>query len=294
MTKIKFIDRSTGQTIEEDVPGGGVLNFLYGGNPLGKLSLFVMFRRKYFSSLFGMYIDSSRSKKGVVKFIDKFNIDMNDYQDDVSSFNTFNEFFYRKIKPSARPIGQGIVSPADGRVLAFPKITDTARFFIKGSAFNLNTFIGNKPLADKYKDGSMFIVRLAPVDYHRFHFPVEGIATASTKIKGAYYSVSPLALRKNLEIFCENKREYCTVQTESQGEVLICDVGATLTAGIHQTYAVNSKVEKGDEKGYFSFGGSTLVVLFEKGQMTFSDDLIKNTAAGLETLLKMGESISKN
>lgn len=293
MTKIKFIERSTGKLIEEEVPGGGVLNFLYGGSPLGKLSLFVMFRRKYFSSLFGMYIDSSRSKKGVVKFIDKFNIDMDDYQDEVASFNTFNEFFYRKIKPSARPIGQGIVSPADGRVLAFPKISDSRRFFIKGSEFNLNTFIGNPLLAEKYADGSMFIVRLAPVDYHRFHFPVEGLATASTKIKGAYYSVSPMALRKNLEIFCQNKREYCTVKTEHKGEVLICDVGATLTAGIHQTYSANSKVKKGEEKGYFSFGGSTLVVLFEKGQMTFSEDLIKNTEDGLETWLKMGETIGE-
>jgi phosphatidylserine decarboxylase len=293
MTKIKFIERSTGKLIEEEVPGGGVLNFLYGGSPLGKLSLFVMFRRKYFSSLFGMYIDSSRSKKGVVKFIDKFNIDMDDYQDEVASFNTFNEFFYRKIKPSARPIGQGIVSPADGRVLAFPKISDSRRFFIKGSEFNLNTFLGNPSLADKYADGSMFIVRLAPVDYHRFHFPVEGIATVSTKIKGAYYSVSPMALRKNLEIFCQNKREYCAVKTENKGEVLICDVGATLTAGIHQTYSANSKVKKGEEKGYFSFGGSTLVVLFEKGQMTFSEDLIKNTEDGLETWLKMGETIGE-
>ena len=293
MAKIKFIERSTGQLIEEDVPGGRVLNFLYGKNPLGKLSLFVMFRRKYFTVLFGKYIDSARSKKGVIKFIEQFNIDMDDYQDEVSSFATFNEFFYRKIKPSARPIGQGIVSPADGRVLAFPKISDSRRFFIKGSSFNLNTFLGNKYLADKYKDGSMFIVRLAPVDYHRFHFPVEGIVTASTKIKGAYYSVSPVALRKNLEIFCENKREYCIVQTENQGEVLICDVGATLTAGIHQTYSANSKVEKGEEKGYFSFGGSTLVVLFEKGQMNFSDDLIKNTEESLETWLKMGETIGQ-
>jgi len=294
MAKIKFIERSTGQLIEEDVPGGGVLNFLYGGNPLGKLSLFVMFRRKYFTSLFGKYIDSPRSKKGVIKFIEKFNIDMNDYQDEVSSFNTFNEFFYRKVKPSARPIGQGIISPADGRILAFPKISDTSRFFIKGSEFNLDSFLGNQSLADKYKDGAMLIVRLAPVDYHRFHFPIEGVASATTKIKGAYYSVSPMALRKSLEIFCENKREYCTVQTESQGEVLVCDVGATLTAGIHQTYSANSKVEKGEEKGYFSFGGSTLVVLFEKGQMSFSEDLIKNTEEGLETWLKMGETIGNS
>ncbi|MCO4813171.1 MAG: phosphatidylserine decarboxylase [Flavobacteriales bacterium] len=293
MAKIKFIERSTGQLIEEDVPGGRVLNFLYGKNPLGKLSLFVMFRRKYFTVLFGKYIDSARSKKGVIKFIEKFNIDMDDYQDEVASFETFNEFFYRKIKPSARPIGQGIVSPADGRVLAFPKISDSRRFFIKGSEFNLNTFLGNPLLADKYTDGSMFIVRLAPVDYHRFHFPVEGVATASTKIKGAYYSVSPMALRKNLEIFCQNKREYCTVKTENHGDVLICDVGATLTAGIHQTYSANSNVKKGDEKGYFSFGGSTLVVLFEKNKMSFSDDLIKNTEEGLETWLQMGETIGE-
>lgn len=291
MDKIKFIDRTSGHIIEEEVPGGGFLNFLYGGNPLGKLSLFLMVRRKYFSGLFGSYMSSSRSKKKIKPFVDKYEINMEEYQDELSSYNCFNEFFYRKINPLARPIGEGIVSPADGRVLAFQNVSETQEFFIKGSAFNLQSFLDDAELAKKYLDGAMFIVRLAPVDYHRYHFPVSGTVSPSKRINGSYYSVSPLALRKNLEIFCQNKREYCTVQTKELGEVLICDVGATLTAGIHQTYESYSNVNCGEEKGYFSFGGSTLVVLFEKNQMTFSKDLISNTKSGFETWLKMGETI---
>ena len=147
-------------------------------------------------------------------------------------------------------------------------------------------------MATKYDGGAMAIIRLAPVDYHRYHFPVSGIASKNTKIKGAYYSVSPLALRQRMRIFCENKREYSIVDSHNYGQVLICDVGATLTGSIIQTYEANSTVQKGDEKGYFAFGGSTLIILFEQGKIQFDQDLIENTKGGCETTIKMGEQIA--
>jgi phosphatidylserine decarboxylase len=101
-----------------------------------------------------------------------------------------------------------------------------------------------------------------------------------------------LALRGSLKIFCENKREYCTLSTEEFGDILIVDVGATMVGSIIQTYEANSKVKKGDEKGYFAFGGSTLVLLFEKETITFDADLIENTKKGLETTVKVGEKIA--
>jgi phosphatidylserine decarboxylase len=148
-------------------------------------------------------------------------------------------------------------------------------------------------LAKKYKDGAMAIVRLAPADYHRFHFPASGKVSASKAINGHYFSVSPLALQRSLKIFCENYREYCILESPTFGDILISDVGATMVGSIIQTYKANSEIEKGDEKGYFAFGGSTLVLLFEKGKADFDADLTSNTKKGFETTIRMGEQIAK-
>lgn len=291
MVEIKYINRKSGEIEVEEVPGGGAMKFLY-GNPLGKLSLWLLIKRKFFSAWFGKYMSSRSSVKKIEGFVQNHQINLDEYIIPEGGFSSFNDFFYRKIKPENRPIEKGVVSPADGRVVVFPEMSQSKRFFIKGEEFDLSKFLdGNKNLIEAYTGGSMCIVRLAPVDYHRYHFPLDGIPGESVLINGAYYSVSPLALQKNVQIFLENKREYCVLETTSHGKVLICDVGATLTAGICQTYQSNEQVNKGDEKGYFYFGGSTLILLFEKGEITFSEDLIENTQNGYETLLKMGETI---
>jgi phosphatidylserine decarboxylase len=293
MEEIKFKVRGSDDVVTEKVPGGGFLSFLYGGNPLGKLSLFLLVKRKVFSVGFGKYMSSSRSKKKIAPFVEKHKIDLNEYFQPQNGYQSFNDFFYRNIKPTARPIQNGVVSPADGRVVAFNLLSDTKKFFVKGAEFNLQSFLNDDKLAAKYKEGAMLIVRLAPVDYHRYHFPVSGVVGPSKIINGYYYSVSPLALRKRMEIFCQNQREYSIQSSKEYGEVLICDVGATLTGGIVQTYQSGELSEKGSEKGYFAFGGSTIILLFEKGKIKFSSDLISNTNQGYETFLKMGETIGE-
>ena len=292
MQEIKYIDRRTGEIKTEKVPGEKYLKFFY-QTGLGKVPLAALIKRKITSAVGGWYMDSKRSKKNIDKFIADHGMDLSDYVVPKGGFKHFNDFFYRKLKPGARPIEDGIVSPADGKILVFPKVSDVPKFFVKGSEFDLDNFLNNKKLADKYKEGAMCIIRLAPVDYHRYHFPVKGMASENVKIKGAYYSVSPLALNKKLDIFVQNKREYMTVQSKEAGEVLICDVGATMTGGIEQTYTPNSIVEKGQEKGYFKFGGSTIVVLFEPETITFNQDLIENTQNDLETTIFMGEQIGE-
>lgn len=291
--QIKYKDRKTNETLIEKVPGGNFMQFLYGQSPFGKLLLHQLFKRKFISTFIGRYMNSSLSKSRINAFIKEFNIKMDDYIIPKNGFKHFNDFFYRKIKPEARPISKDIVSPADGKILVFNKITDTKTFFIKGEYFNLITFLQNKKLAKKYHQGAMAIIRLAPVDYHRYHFHIDGIAGKNHKIKGQYFSVSPIALQKSLRVFCENKREYMEVNNDQIGDSLICDVGATMTGGIVQTYQENQLVSKGDEKGYFVFGGSTLVVLFQKNTIQFSKDIIHNTNNGLETTIKMGETIAK-
>ena len=292
METIKYIERASGELKTENVPSEGMLKWLYSTGS-GKVALNLLFKRKIVSDLGGWYMNTKLSAKRIPEFVNEHKINLNECKfSDIQHYKSFNEFFYRKLKPDARPLAEGVVSPADGKILAFQSMNDVPSFFIKGSEFNLETFLNDEGLAKKYKTGAMAIIRLAPVDYHRYHFPASGKASKSVKVKGHYYSVSPLALRGSLKIFCENKREHCTLSTEEFGDILIVDVGATMVGSIIQTYEAGKKVEKGDEKGYFAFGGSTLVLLFEKGAITFDADLVKNTQKGMETAVKVGDKIA--
>ncbi|WP_459209810.1 phosphatidylserine decarboxylase [Aquimarina rhabdastrellae] len=291
MDSIIFIDRKTGEKIKEQTPSSKMLSFLY-GTIFGKISLHLLFKRKIVSVIGGWYMNSKASQKKIAPFISQYKMDMNEYICPSNGFQTFNDFFYRKIKPEARPIAQGIVSPADGKIVAFQSLKDVKSFFIKGTKFTVDSFLNNNTLAQRYKDGAMTIIRLAPVDYHRFHFPATGTVSATTLINGHYFSVSPLALRKSLDLFCQNIRTYSTLETEEHGSILISEVGATMVGSIIQTYTADAKIKKGDEKGYFAFGGSTLVLFFEKDTIQFNQDIIANTQMGFETVIKMGEQIA--
>lgn len=135
------------------------------------------------------------------------------------------------------------------------------------------------------------IIRLAPIDYHRFHFPADGEISESKLIDGVYYSVSTYAIKKNFRILCENKREYSILKTKKFGDIAMFEVGATMVGGIKQSYKSNSYVKKGEEKGYFYFGGSTCVLVFERGKVKIDEDLLENTKKGIETKVYMGEKI---
>tara|TARA_R110001583_G_scaffold54526_2_gene166788 strand:- start:1394 stop:2287 length:894 start_codon:yes stop_codon:yes gene_type:complete len=292
MGSIRYIERKSGSLIKEFVPSEGMLRWLYNSS-LGKATLHTLVKRKMLTMLGGWYMSSRFSKKKIDKFITQYQIDLSNYKiTDSKAYLNFNDFFFRKIQAEKRPIGNGIVSPADGKMLAFQSITDVSSFFVKGSEFTIESFLKNKNLANKYADGSMIIARLAPTDYHRFHFPASGHISESKDIKGRYFSVSPMALKKSLEIFCQNYRTYSTLKTDDFGDILISEVGATMVGSIIQTYQYNSQVEKGEEKGYFAFGGSTLVLFFEKGKVKLAADLIENTCKGYETSVFVGENIA--
>lgn len=291
MSSVTFVDRKTGETIVENPPGEGLLNFMYGNNPLGALSLHLLIKRKLVSAIGGRYMDSHRSAGRIDAFIEQHKLSLEDYMVPEGGYQTFNDFFYRKLKKESRPIGEGLVSPADGKIIVFDPIDTHQNFFVKGSEFNLRNFLQNDQLAKQFEGGGMAIIRLAPVDYHRFHFSAAGTIGPSTDIDGHYFSVSPIALKQNLRIFCQNKRAYSILKSEKFGDLLFCEVGATMVGSIIQTYSNNSKVEKGAEKGYFAFGGSTTVLLTQKNRVQFSADLLENSKKGLETAIKMGETI---
>jgi phosphatidylserine decarboxylase len=286
---IQYYERESEQLKTEKVAGEKWLVWLY-YNPIGEATLWALAKRKLVSAIYGTMMDRTSSAKKIRPFIEDFDIDMSIAQEQY--FNNFNDFFTRKLKADARPVdtnSYSVVSPADGKILAYTDISNSW-FIIKGYRFDVSSFLDDPGLAQKYRDGALLIIRLAPMDYHRFHFPVGGNISPNKKIDGNYYSVNPFALRKRAEIFCLNKREYTILSNPLFGDVVMAEVGATMVGSIIQTYK-GSYVNKGEEKGHFKFGGSTVVLLFEKSKIHIDEDLLINTAKGYETTVKMGERI---
>ncbi len=287
---INYIDRQSGEIKTEKVAGEKWLVWLY-TNPIGELSLHSLVKRKFVSSYYGRMMDSPKSVDKIESFVNEYTIDLSITKK--QDFRSFNDFFIRELKDDARPIDEDstiVASPADGKIIAYTAI-DEQNFIVKGYKFDVQGFLNDSALAEKYTDGSLIIVRICPTDYHRYHFPVSGKISSVTKIDGDYYSVNPIAIKKIIEIFCINKREFVIVSTREFGDVIMAEIGATMVGSIVQTYQSNNAV-KGKEKGYFKFGGSSVVLLFEKGKVRIDEDLLKNTKNNLETEVKMGEKIA--
>lgn len=286
---IHYVERSTGQIKTEQVVDGTWLYWLY-NNPLGELSLQALIKRKVVSEVYGWLMHTRWSAGEIAPFIKKYHIDMSRFQK--QHYKSFNDFFIRKLKPGVQKIDTSsgvVISPADGKLLAYKDIGGQS-FIVKGYRFNVKSFLQNDSLANVYKQGSLLLFRLSPTDYHRFNFPVSGTLSRLIKISGDYYSVSPIALRKRIKIFCENEREYQSISTTRFGNVIMAEIGATMVGSIIQTYKGNIAV-KGAEKGYFQFGGSSIILLFQPGKIKIDADLLKNTRNHLETEIKMGERI---
>lgn len=207
------------------------------------------------------------------------------------SFRSFNDFFTRKLKPASRPISNAkAVIPADGRYLFYQDIGKADGFVVKGQKFSLAKLLGSEELAQTYKDGSMLIARLCPCDYHRFHFPIDCKASPARLINGVLFSVNPWALAHNVTYLTENKRMITELESDQFGKVMYIEIGATNVGSIVQTYDANVLQKKGDEKGYFEFGASCVIVLFEKGKIEFNADLLSGPEHQ-EVLCLMGQSL---
>ena len=293
--ELRFIDRRDGEVKTEAIYGERPLRWVY-GNPIGRLAQWLFIRRWFVSAWYGRRMDTVKSSLRIRPFIERYGLDESEFAEPVDEYNTFNEFFYRKLKPSARPVDAAagsVVFPADGRHLAFADISAEIDFFVKGQSFDLAQFLGDEDLAKRYDGGSMLISRLCPVDYHRFHFPCAGEVGIPRFINGWLYSVNPIALVTRPSVFWENKRVATLIESPALGQVQFVEIGATMVGGIRQTYMPGEVVAKGDEKGYFAFGGSSVAVLFEKGRVEFDADLLENTANGLETYARVGESMAQ-
>ena len=287
---IEFYNRNTSAVESEEVYGEGFLRWAY-GNPLGRLTVSVAVKRHWFSKWYGWRMDRVNSQKKIADFIERYDVDPSEFADPVESFKTFNQFFYRHLRPESRPIEPDpvvAVFPADGRHLAIENVDAANQFYIKGQSFNLAKFIGDRELAEEFSGGSLLISRLCPVDYHRYHFPVSGEAGDIQILQGSLRSVSPLALRRKLSILWENRRARTSIESPHFGKVLVIEVGATCVGGMHSTFKPGF-IQKGSEKGYFSFGGSCVTTIYQKGAVRFDEDLHENSAQGREVYAKMGQ-----
>ncbi len=294
MSEIQFFNSLRGQIETEQVYGESFLRYAY-ENPLGKIALHAFIKRPFFSAWYGRRMNQESSRQKIPPFLQQYGLDPSEFRDDVASYRSFNEFFYRKLKPEARPIDadpSSIVFPADGRHLAFANASEISSVFVKGQSFDLAELLGSEELASRYEKGALLLSRLCPVDYHRFHFPVAGVPQQAHVINGPLFSVSPIALRQNLSYFWQNKRSITPVATEKCGTVLVLEIGATCVGSIHQTFQAGQVIEKGAEKGYFAFGGSSTILLFEPGSIAIDPGLLQRSQQCTETYARMGTAFA--
>lgn len=290
---IKFLNKYTGQIEYERVYGEKWLRWIY-ENPLGQLSLKILIKRKFFSRLYGWAMNLPNSRKKINQFIKKYQVNEEEFLEPIANFKTFNQFFFRKLKPESRPIStSNWVYPADGRHLWIPKLSQVSRIFAKGQSFNLDLLLGDSLLAREYQNGSLLISRLCPVDYHRFHFPSNGSVEEVLNLTGDLYSVSPIALRKKLSYFWQNQRVRIAYQSTLGPLVQILPIGATCVGGIFFTYSHRNNLRKGDEIGYFAFGGSTVITVFPENNLKICSKLENASERGYEFYAKMGDYLAK-
>lgn len=268
---------------------GRSLDFFY-STFIGRLLLRIVIT-KPISNLGALYMNSRFSKIKINRFIDKNDINTFEYDD--KKYKSYNDFFTRKVISCKRPIMSNkntLISPCDGRVLAYT-INDDLTLKIKNSYYSINTLV-EKDIMDEYKNGIALVFRLSTDNYHRYCYIDSGTKGRNYHIKGVFHTVQPISL-KNYNFFKTNSREYTVLNTNNFDKVVQVEIGALMVGRIknnHEEY----EYKKGEEKGYFEFGGSTIVLLFKKGVISLDNDILENSYEDIETIVKYGEKIGKN
>lgn len=291
MAAIEYVDRASGKKVTESVMGDKALRFAY-ETLLGRTLWPVLFGSKLLSAWLGRKYDSPKSKRDIVKLASIPGCLPDEAEKPIDAYASFNDFFTRHLKPGARPLGDGVVSPADGRLMLYLEADADRPFPLKGAKRALREVFG--PAGVPPVEGGRYdiaVIRLAPVDYHRFHFPCDCTTSApAAVIPGKYHSVNPIALIRYPDVYADNERQI-VAGDGAFGRFHLVDVGAFGVGTIVQTYAGETH-RKGDEKGYFKFGGSTVILVTKAGALEFDADLVANSAAGLETRVRCRERIA--
>ncbi len=295
-TELRFFNRYTRQLEAERVYGERALRWAY-ETGLGRLSLKAFITRPWFSLLYGWRMSRPRSGRLIQSFVRAYGLDPAEFLESPESYRSFNDFFARKLRDSARIIDshpESLVFPADGRHLLIPDLQAVGTCYLKGHHLRIEELLAGLESWERWSDGSVVISRLCPVDYHRFHFPYEGRYTRPRLQNGPLYSVNPIAVARRPSILWENKRWVSHLEGSGQGREIACiEVGATMVGSVTFTASWDETQRKGQEKGFFSFGGSCVVTCFPRGAVQFAEDLLEQSANGFELYAHMGDVLGR-
>ncbi len=276
-----------GNIVENTTGQDKFLDFLY-TNMFGRMLLKPLVHPKL-SKLTGKLLSSPLSTVIIPSFIKNNNMDMTPYVD--TKYNSFNDFFTRKIKPEERPIPDDktiLISPCDCKATVYP-IQESSIFSVKHTEYTLRSLLRSPSLAKRFHGGYAYILRLTVDDYHRYTYPASGYQSKNYHIDGTFHTVNPIA-NDYLPIFKENTREYTVLHTEEFGDMVQMEVGALMVGKI-SNHKASCQITRGEEKGYFEYGGSTIILLTEKDAVTPRKDLLENTINGYETKILQGHSL---
>jgi phosphatidylserine decarboxylase len=290
---IQFWNRRQGRMETEDVYGGELVNFLY-GNSVGAFFTEHFLVGKVVSRLYGALQSSSLTGRKVAPFVKRFGVDASSFEP--GPFRTFNDFFIRKFRPGKRafpPQPEVMGAFAEARYFGFSRLDAEAILPIKGLGLLAGDVLGQTPGHERFQGGPCLLARLCPVDYHRFHYPDSGKVAHYHVETGKLHSVNPAALRRRPDLFLGNERQVSLLQTKNFGLLAYVEVGALCVGKIVQTRPLERPFERGDEKGYFLFGGSTVIVYGEPGAWEPSSDILEHTRQGHEVLVELGQPVAR-
>ncbi len=268
----------------------GLLSFLY-TTPVGRGLLSILISPAV-SHAAGKVMNSGVSSLAVPGFIKSHDIDVSEFEK--TSFSSYNDFFTRKLKPGARPFevsDEALISPCDAKLTIYPIMKDSC-FWIKQGHYTLKSLLRDEKLAKQFEGGILWQLRLSVDDYHRYIYPVNGRRSYERMIHGVFHTVQPIAL-EHYPVYKENTRKYCLIKTKELGTVLMMEVGAMMVGRITNHQTTPGKVECGKEKGYFEFGGSTIILLTQKDTVVPRKDIVYRSISSGEALIKQGEKIAR-
>ena len=286
---MKYIDRMGNVTVEENGQDK-LLRHLYNDRG-GRLCLRVLVS-PWISKMAGRLLNTGFSARFVGDFVEKNRIDLSICEK--QKFSSWNDFFTRRLRQGERPVDERekvLGSPCDGKLSVY-RIDKNSRFWIKDTEYTVEQLLRNKSLAERYLGGYALVFRLTVDDYHHFCYPADGKKSDNVVVPGIFHTVNPVA-NEVYPIYRENAREYTLLKTEKFGTVLMMEVGAMMVGKITNVEKKSVSVKKGQEKGWFEFGGSTIILLLQHGKVRLDYDLIENTENGYETVVRMGERIGE-
>ena len=289
---LKYWDRYKNEIRKDQVYADWFVRWCY-EKKIGRFFLNYFFSKRNFNILYGLYKNSKFSLKQIHKDIREYSVDMDLFNE--SEFRSYSDFFLRTFKPNIRmfPSHENELGAiGEGRVLAFNQLSESLKFPVKGKFLNASSLLQNRELAQKFDNGPLIIIRLCPIDYHHFHFPDNGKITSRYRVGGQFHSVNVLALKNKEDIFLQNEREITILETDNFGTIAMIEVGAMCVGKIKQDFRKSTSFKRGERKGHFEFGASTVIILGQENRFKISEDIIENSQKNIESYIKLGDTVA--